>query len=692
MKISRILAVATASLAISFFAIGRVDPSGRAASIHHFASPSAFGGHHSGEPTTPFSQLSPQPYPGDCDRNGVVSIGEVQKSINMFLGLQSPDCGVDRNGDGSVSIGEVQYTINEFLGNIPSQEVLGLDMNADGAAENLVVSGRFANVVETACDGSSTMTLLPKYLAPATFAATSLPNGMSLTGGTLTYTPPCSDADRTFTPTFSVNNGSPVTGDFAVKAHPLLVGIDLNNDGLAEIVDADNDGRLDQAVTAEPFQTTTYQLLGSGTANKVFTATAVPASMTVTFDGLVTYTPTAAEAGAVVEPSFSLSGSPSKKAPHYVKSLAIRGLDTDGDGVADVVDADQNGWGDTTIPVVVGSTFHGRLVTADQLTSPSFTGRDLGALVLATDGTVSLAATADEYLSPSFSVNGGPAFAVVLHTAYTPTITGLDFNSDGTVDDPVGPDGRLAFAIPVQCSENGSEAHMRIVGEHLGESTYTIGGATWMTADATGLVVAKAPCDLADTTVPFTISATRADGWTTASVAGDVRVTQMSLEDKARLYVNHWLPQSAFFLNNNEIRAMINGGAGTRSYSQDMAEILITAEGAAEAFGNATNLAGYLVNQADGDTSNGELWPAWDPSTWDNDSSGAPAVYFLKSPSGAIQPFRMGATKMLEYYALVKNEFLWRYVKANASSYGGSSTTGPDDTFNPTWGTQDPNP
>ena len=54
--------------------------------------------------------------PGDCDSNGTVSIGEVQKAINMFLGTFAPGCGVDCNGDGTVSIGEVQKVINAFLG------------------------------------------------------------------------------------------------------------------------------------------------------------------------------------------------------------------------------------------------------------------------------------------------------------------------------------------------------------------------------------------------------------------------------------------------------------------------------------------------------------------------------------------------------------------------------------------------
>ena len=54
--------------------------------------------------------------PGDCDGSGSVTIGEVQKAINMFLGVEPVSCGVDCNGDGSVSIGEVQKVVNAFLG------------------------------------------------------------------------------------------------------------------------------------------------------------------------------------------------------------------------------------------------------------------------------------------------------------------------------------------------------------------------------------------------------------------------------------------------------------------------------------------------------------------------------------------------------------------------------------------------
>jgi PKD repeat protein len=54
--------------------------------------------------------------PGDCNGDGEVSVGEVQKAINMLLGALPVGCGADCNGDGTVSVGEVQKVINVFLG------------------------------------------------------------------------------------------------------------------------------------------------------------------------------------------------------------------------------------------------------------------------------------------------------------------------------------------------------------------------------------------------------------------------------------------------------------------------------------------------------------------------------------------------------------------------------------------------
>jgi len=63
-----------------------------------------------------FSAGSASGKPGDCNRDGMVTISEVQGAINMFLGLQAVGTCVDLDGSGTVSLSEVQQVINAFLG------------------------------------------------------------------------------------------------------------------------------------------------------------------------------------------------------------------------------------------------------------------------------------------------------------------------------------------------------------------------------------------------------------------------------------------------------------------------------------------------------------------------------------------------------------------------------------------------
>jgi hypothetical protein len=56
---------------------------------------------------------------GDCDGLGSVSIDEVQRTVNIFLGVtQLMACpNADRNDDRMVTIDEVQAAVNSFLTN-----------------------------------------------------------------------------------------------------------------------------------------------------------------------------------------------------------------------------------------------------------------------------------------------------------------------------------------------------------------------------------------------------------------------------------------------------------------------------------------------------------------------------------------------------------------------------------------------
>jgi hypothetical protein len=54
---------------------------------------------------------------GDCDGNGVVSIAEVQATINIFLGVQplATCTAADANGDTLVDIVEAQNAVNNHV-------------------------------------------------------------------------------------------------------------------------------------------------------------------------------------------------------------------------------------------------------------------------------------------------------------------------------------------------------------------------------------------------------------------------------------------------------------------------------------------------------------------------------------------------------------------------------------------------
>ena len=61
-------------------------------------------------------KMTPFYAPGDCNRDGTVTIAEVQSAINMFLGVLTVDACVNLDRTGGVSIAEVQMVINSFLG------------------------------------------------------------------------------------------------------------------------------------------------------------------------------------------------------------------------------------------------------------------------------------------------------------------------------------------------------------------------------------------------------------------------------------------------------------------------------------------------------------------------------------------------------------------------------------------------
>jgi len=151
-------------------------------------------------------------------------------------------------------------------------------------------------------------------------------------------------------------------------------------------------------------------------------------------------------------------------------------------------------------------------------------------------------------------------------------------------------------------------------------------------------------------------------------------------------YVAAWLDllkTQYFYLSNTEVRCMISGNCGVRSYAPDLASVM------GPASGNSAALYESLLRQwTDGATENGELFHAFDPM---NVNMRPPyGIRFYYEPTGAAGDTVVDSNAMTGAYQVIR-AFLVAYVAAYPDEYGGSAATGPDLFHNPTWSTQDPN-
>ena len=155
-------------------------------------------------------------------------------------------------------------------------------------------------------------------------------------------------------------------------------------------------------------------------------------------------------------------------------------------------------------------------------------------------------------------------------------------------------------------------------------------------------------------------------------------------------YVEQWFDwlANSFYLSNTETRCMINGNCSTRSYAPDMSAILVNAK---ENTNNTTpaQLDQLLLNWVDGNPSNGELYTGFDPLATSMANS-VVAMYFMPNGNTTVT-FTLTPTYAQQWRTNVVRPFLVQLVDSNPSWYGGSTTTGPSLTYNPTWNTQDQN-
>ncbi|MGV6852017.1 MAG: hypothetical protein ACWA5R_07550, partial [bacterium] len=167
-------------------------------------------------------------------------------------------------------------------------------------------------------------------------------------------------------------------------------------------------------------------------------------------------------------------------------------------------------------------------------------------------------------------------------------------------------------------------------------------------------------------------------------------------------YVNKWLPESnsRFYMNNREIRAMINGDGGTRSYVDDLSQIFF--EHTPGIPFDVPTIKQILLNYADGSTDNDEFYTGFDPFgyTFNESPNNIVKLYSDQCGGTCSTNFKMDNEGMLQMYEIIKgidrnnipiDGFFKNYVRANPQLYGGPAGGSVDLSFNPTWLTQDPN-
>lgn len=159
-----------------------------------------------------------------------------------------------------------------------------------------------------------------------------------------------------------------------------------------------------------------------------------------------------------------------------------------------------------------------------------------------------------------------------------------------------------------------------------------------------------------------------------------------SIDDQIREYLDLYFPPSdaRFFMSSPEIYALINGDMGTRSYTLDLAtELWID-----PVMQGGTTIKGiveWLEARADGNPDNSEFCPDYDPIQWDNDGLGKSGFVVYDGLGCGPVIFEPPVDSLMRVYDMIKDDFMFNFIKANPELYGGEPGGAPDIDFNPTW-------
>lgn len=151
-------------------------------------------------------------------------------------------------------------------------------------------------------------------------------------------------------------------------------------------------------------------------------------------------------------------------------------------------------------------------------------------------------------------------------------------------------------------------------------------------------------------------------------------------------YLNRWFPtnDAKFYLSSQEAYPLINGGLGVRSYVRDLATELYN-DPVMQAGTTIDGIIKWLKDRADGNPNNSEFCSRFDPILWDNDAYGPPGFVVYGGLGCGPVDFKPGIEPTLRIYDMIRNDFLFKFIKANPELYGGKRGGPPDPNHDPTW-------
>lgn len=150
------------------------------------------------------------------------------------------------------------------------------------------------------------------------------------------------------------------------------------------------------------------------------------------------------------------------------------------------------------------------------------------------------------------------------------------------------------------------------------------------------------------------------------------------IKTTAQEYMNRWYPPNPW-LNPIEAREVV------QRRTHDLAVELSKSSNPPD----VTATEEHLRSLVDGNTANGELWGGGD-NFFVSITAGKVELYTSSSaqPSAKVETFNLPGDAALRVHREIVRAELARLVETYPERYGGNATTGPDLSFNPTWGLQ----